>query len=198
MNKNYIKFGLIGILVVVGLFCLFPRAWAPVAHAGDSSSNDTGVANSASSHTLEATATEQNQQSLNKAMPLPSALSYSMERQNLIDKLKFEAKQGAVGYVALIGPMGQLIAYYTINGKVSSLNSYLTTTTQYQCQSWGSTGGDCPVLDSPDLDGSYGVNPEGVFFFTTSGKYVEWSGNYLFSDQPMSYVTTPVLVTSGK
>lgn len=192
--KSFLKHVLIGVIVCVAVIGLFPRA---IVHAGDPTNNtDTGVAAQDSTHNQESGATEKNQSSLLKSQPLPSPLSYSMERQNLLDKLKFEAKQGAVGYVALIGPMGQLIAYYTIQGKVSSLNSYLTTGTQTQ---WRYSQGVSGVtIDSPDLDGSYGENPQGVFFFTTSGRYVEWSGNYLFSDQPMNYVTQPLLVSTGK
>lgn len=36
----------------------------------------------------------------------------------------------------------------------------------------------------PDVDGSYGSNDNGIFFFTPDGKYVEWSGTYLYSDIP--------------
>ena len=35
-----------------------------------------------------------------------------------------------------------------------------------------------------DVDGSYGENDTGIFFFTTDGKYVEWTGTYLYSDIP--------------
>ena len=183
-----LRYVLAGVLVLAGLICLFPRS---IVKAGDAS--NTRVTGGLTTHQTEARATEVNQDSLLKSQPLPSALSFSTERDNLINKLKFESKKGSVGYVALIGPMGQLVAYYTIQGKVSSLNSYLTTTEQvvggHNDQSDGLV-----TVDSPDLDGSYGVNPEGIFFFTTSNRYVEWSGNYLFSDQPMSYVTAPILL----
>ena len=38
----------------------------------------------------------------------------------------------------------------------------------------------------PDVDGSYGENDNGIFFFTTDGKYVEWGGTYFYSDIPVS------------
>lgn len=44
-----------------------------------------------------------------------------------------------------------------------------------------------------DVDGSYGVNVDGVFWFTVDGHYMEWSGKYLYSDIPFE-VTEPVLV----
>jgi hypothetical protein len=193
--KKYISFGLTAFVLIAGMVSLFPRG----VKAGDPTTSDTGVAASQTTHNQESAATEKNQQSLMAAQPIPSPLTYSMERANLIAKAKFEAKQGTVGYVALIGPMGQLVAYYTIQGKVSSLNSLLTTPQQVHC-SEGSTNGEysCVAVDSPDLDGSYGPNPSGIFFFTTSGQYVEYSGNYLYSDQPMTYASQPLLVQTQK
>ena len=43
-----------------------------------------------------------------------------------------------------------------------------------------------------DIDGSYGENDNGIFFFTPDGKYVEWTGEYLFSDIPFE-VDSPVV-----
>jgi hypothetical protein len=43
-----------------------------------------------------------------------------------------------------------------------------------------------------DVDGSYGENDNGIFFFTIDGKYVEWTGTYLYSDIPFE-VGTPVV-----
>lgn len=194
--KKIISWTLALALLFFGGVTLFPRSLFPVAQAGDpTSSSDTGVSASQSSHDIESAATEANEESLLKSQPVPSPLSYSLERQNLIAKLGFEAKQGTVGYVALIGPMGQLVAYYAVNGKVSSLNSLLTTGQQIQWQ-YGYNSDDVAgvTVDSPDLDGSYGSNPQGIFFFTTAGQYIEWSGDYLYSDQPMSYTSQPLLV----
>ena len=43
-----------------------------------------------------------------------------------------------------------------------------------------------------DVDGSYGENDAGIFFFTPDGKYIEWTGTYLYSDIPF-IVEDPVL-----
>lgn len=43
-----------------------------------------------------------------------------------------------------------------------------------------------------DVDGSYGENDVGIFFFTVDGKYVEWDGTYLYSDIPF-IVNDPIL-----
>ena len=43
-----------------------------------------------------------------------------------------------------------------------------------------------------DVDGSYGENDSGIFFFTTDGKYIEWNGDYLYSDIPFT-VSNPIV-----
>lgn len=43
-----------------------------------------------------------------------------------------------------------------------------------------------------DVDGTYGENDNGIFFFTPDGKCIEWSGEYLYSDIPF-IVDNPVV-----
>lgn len=114
--------------------------------------------------------TEANQQRLAAAQP-PPQIKVSLERKNLIQKLERLNSENRIGYVYLLSKSGSVMAFYTIKGKVSSLNSFLTTPEQVTlvCQSVAG-GRQCsqPVLPSPDFDGSYGKNPDGIFFFTTS------------------------------
>lgn len=137
----------------------------------------------------------QNQSVLVKNQPAPQ-LDYSVERQNLVNRLKIENDKNLVGYVYLLGQSGQVIAQYTTKGKVSSLNSSLTGAetlvdgTGNICNTNSSTY-PCYSVESPDYDGSYGSNPDGIFFFTDTGAMIEWSGSYLYSNQPMT-VQTPV------
>ena len=81
------------------------------------------------------------------------------------------------------------MAFYTVKGKVSSVNSLLTTPKQAF-----SYRGTVIIVESPQLDGSYGTNGNAIFFFTTEGAYVEWPGEYLLSDQPLKLVTPPELI----
>lgn len=153
----------------------------------------------------EAMLTEKNQATLDKAQP-PHTYNYSQERQNLIQRLDTLNKQGVVGYVYLLGANGQVIANYVTNGKVSSLNSYLTTTEQQingggaQCNADNTCSDTSPTntVTSPDLDGSYGSNPQGIFFFTDKGALVEWSGPYLWSNSPMNITTAVTLTQQAK
>ena len=75
---------------------------------------------------------------------------------------------------------------YVVDGKVSSLNSYLTPDSEYYSTS--------SSLNRwlPDIDGSYGENDGGIFFFTPDGHYKEWNGTYIYSDTPM-HVDDPIL-----
>ena len=145
----------------------------------------------------EAAFTETNQARLTKTNPAPS-LDSSLERQNLIDRLELLNNQNKIFYVYLVS-YGKVMAEYTAKGKISSVNSKLTTQEQvikspYFDSGNGAGGNRGLVVESPDLDGSYGTNGDAVFFFTTEGAYVEWSGEYFVSDFPLSLSTPPVLV----
>ncbi len=137
----------------------------------------------------EAGATESNQQRLLKSTP-PPQLSKSLERENLKRRLEFLNDNNRLGYVYLLSLDGKVVAQYTIKGKPSSINSLLTTPDQVRCPRSDS----CVALESPDLDGSYGANPDGIFFFTTENNYVEWSGTYIYSSEKLN-IQTPLSLT---
>ncbi len=152
-----------------------------------------------SSHEQEAKITEQNQQNLIASSPAP-IVTKSLERENLIRRINMINDENKVFYVYLIS-YGKVMAFYTAKGKVSSLNSYLTNMEQqvYNQDCYKATysedhSGCFYTAEAPDLDGSYGHNVEGIFFFTTDGAYVEWSGEYMTSDYPLSLSTPPELV----
>ena len=141
---------------------------------------------------IEMRQNEQNQQRLSTAVPAP-VVKTSIERKNLKKRIERINAENMVSYVYLLSQTGKVVAYYTINGKVSSLNSYLTAMERVEKVA---DGYYCPTfvtLEAPDLDGSYGKNVEGVFFFTTEGAYVEWNGQYIWSDQPLKIAQQPEL-----
>ena len=41
-------------------------------------------------------------------------------------------------------------------------------------------------------DGTYGSNVSGIFFFDVNGNYIEWTGNYLYTDIPVD-IKDPIL-----
>lgn len=128
-----------------------------------------------------------------KNQPTPKDIEYSLERYNLIkraywvngmrDKANSLASPIAdmpLGYIVLITESGDIMGQFTVDGKVSSLNSFLTPDSEY----YGESEGYNDWL--ADVDGSYGENDNGIFFFTTDGKYIEWTGTYLYSDIPFN------------
>lgn len=143
---------------------------------------------------------------LQSNQPTPTDIEYSLERYNLIRRAYWvngqREKANALvcevekplGYVVLLTESGSVVGKFTVDGKVSSLNSFLTPDSEYYEQDYGTDG--CAVGDGnswlADVDGSYGENDSGIFFFTPDGKYVEWSGIYLYSDIPFQ-VDTPVV-----
>jgi hypothetical protein len=132
----------------------------------------------------EAASMADNVTRLRKAYPIPS-LNRSAELENLIKRAERLNKEGAIGYVYLLSQTGSVVGFYTIKGKVTSLNSYLTMDKGFIDDPNGSIEAGSIEVETPDVDGAYGENDQGIFFFTTEDVYVEWKGNYLYSDQPM-------------
>ena len=119
----------------------------------------------------------EHQQAIHLKTTKPPVLDNSLEREQLIRRLKRFNVANKISYIYLMSVIGQPIGFYTIKGKVSSVNSLLTNPEIYYSQG--------VTLPSPDLDGSYGSNGDAIFFFTTEDVYVEWNGQYLLSDKPI-------------
>jgi len=141
---------------------------------------------------VEMAQNEENQERLIRAVPVPK-LTTSLERKNLVRRLERINREEVVSYVYLIS-YGKVISYYTVRGKVSSLNSYLTAMERVERFGRGGNADTFVTMEAPDQDGSYGKNADGVFFFTTEGVYVEWKGEYLWSDQPLKITQPPELI----
>lgn len=143
--------------------------------------------------------TQQVSRELKYNQPTPTDIDYSLERYNLIRRAYWvnaqREKANAVicpiqkpmGYIVLFTESGSIVGRFCVDGKVSSLNSYLTPDSEYY------DGGGSVYNDwLADVDGSYGENDNGIFFFTPEGNYLEWTGTYLYSDIPFE-VDEPVL-----
>lgn len=136
---------------------------------------------------------EANQQRLITAIPAPT-LETSLERQNLAERLKRINQQNMSGYVYLLS-YGRVVASYPIRGKVSSLNAYLMGGERPESDPHGTRDAGSIMVEQPDYDGTYGKNAEGIFFFTAdTNAYVEWAGDYLFSDQPLKLNQEPMMI----
>lgn len=137
--------------------------------------------------------------------PTPTDVDYSLERYNLIRRTYWvngmREKANALpcpverplGYIVLFSG-NVVVGSFIVDGKVSSLNSFLTPDSEYY-----ESNSSSHTLNRwlADVDGSYGENDTGIFFFTTDGKYVEWNGGYLYSDIPFT-VDSPILNVERK
>ena len=140
--------------------------------------------------------TEKNAARLQSNQPTPTDISYSLERYNLIRRaywvngqrekanmLPCEV-QKPLGYIVLFSG-NTVVGSFVVDGKVSSLNSFLTPDSEAY-----SSGKRLEWL--ADVDGSYGENDAGIFFFDVRGNYIEWTGTYLYTDIPME-IDDPVV-----
>ena len=147
---------------------------------------------------------------LQSNQPTPTDIDYSLERYNLIRRaywvngMREKANslvceiEKPLGYIVLFTESGAVVGSFVVDGKVSSLNSFLTPDSEYYEQEYGSNGHSYGDGNDwlPDVDGSYGNNDNGIFFFTPDGKYIEWTGIYLYSDIPFT-VDDPVIKVGG-
>lgn len=138
--------------------------------------------------------------------PTPTDIDYSLERYNLIRRAYWVNGQREkantlpceiekpLGYIVLMTESGAVVGSFIVDGKVSSLNSYLSPDSEYYEYSRGDYTAKNAWLS--DVDGSYGENDNGIFFFTPDGKYIEWTGIYLYSDIPFT-VDDPIVNVNG-
>lgn len=166
------------------------------------------VAGCSSSSTTASGTTVDKQKTINTAnilssnQPTPYDISYSLERYNLIRRAYWVngQREKANALVCEIEkPLGYIVLFagntifgrFVVDGKVTSLNSYLTPDSEYYELVYG---GSSTYHNQwlADVDGSYGENDNGIFFFTPDGKYVEWTGEYMYSDIPF-VVNDPVV-----
>jgi len=133
----------------------------------------------------------------------PTDIDYSLERYNLIRRAYWVNGQREKANMLICDiekPLGYIVLFsgnttvgsFVVDGKVSSLNSFLTPGSVDDTYGNGSAGYTTITTEMADVDGSYGENDSGIFFFTPDGKYIEWTGSYLYSDIPFE-VADPVV-----
>lgn len=169
----------------------------------DSTDANVAIDNVGASYWFEIGITESNQDGLVRAQP-PFEMERSLERENLIRRYQHLNDENNEHHVYMLSHDGKVIAYYVAQGKVSSVNSKLTNDQQIvrakDCSFDGGNGaggaeGSCfKTVESPQMDGSYGTNGDGIFFFTASGDYVEYNGIYVVSEEPKDITTEVTLI----
>lgn len=130
--------------------------------------------------------------------PTPTDITYSLSRYNLIRRAYVQSgdeekarnlpcevhKEQAYIYLFVDG-VG-CVKRDTVDGIPTSMRSYLTP------DSAGVASGSWLA----DVDGTYGENPDGIFYFDADGEYHEWLGEYYYSkdyfDIPNPYLTNVI------
>ena len=183
LSKIFIAFAMIALAVII----ITNLTGCEVAAEAGSRSDTVATINAA--NTLQAN------------QPTPTDINYSLERYNLIRRAYWvngqREKANALicevekplGYIVLFSG-NTTVGSFIVDGKVSSLNSFLTPDSEF----YEYSGGEYRAINEwlADVDGSYGQNDSGIFFFTPDGRYIEWTGSYLYSDIPFE-VKDPVV-----
>lgn len=169
MNSPIKKFG-VAIVGVVALLTLSAGSCAPESTASD--------------------AAKKAREEKAAANVLCGAANESLECKNLKERELRNSKPNAIGYVYLYNFDGSVKGYFTIKGKVSSTQSQMGAM-DLLVDGCNRTGEDCPqAMEAAGDDGSYGPNESGIFFFTTEGVMVTYSGEYVLSDAPLKLSDT--------
>jgi hypothetical protein len=98
--------------------------------------------------------------------PVPQ-VEYFLERQTVAKWFQAWDQPDQISYV-YVWMYGNPVGYYVVNGKPVSTRSYLTPEEQYYMNG--------AVLQTPSLDGTYGLDNIGWHFFDASGVAVAVEG----------------------
>lgn len=195
MKKSKV-FKIIAIVVAISLVFVMLCGFSSTAMSAGSSADTTATINIGNK--------------LAENQPTPTDIEYSLERYNLIRRAYVvngqEEKAASLpcpvekplGYIALFLEGVGVVSTHIYDGKVSSLNSFLSPDSEYYEQEYGTDGYSYGDGNNwlPDVDGSYGENDSGIFFFDENGEYWEWNSVYLLSNSPFEF-DEPMLKVVG-
>lgn len=118
------------------------------------------------------------------------------EAENILRRRKMFAKEGSIGFITLLNQAGQPIAYYTVDDKPTSSGKRLTNPVKAHRIDRGEYSGSA-LGPAPSDEGTWGSSSPYIYFWTTSGQYIQWSGDYLYSDQPYRLRINPLVIDSS-
>jgi hypothetical protein len=129
-----------------------------------------------------------------KAKEAANSISFTenAEIENITARLKLTSNPGLTGFILLMNEAGQPIMYTGVKGKVTSGGKRLTK--PYQVKDHGRTKYAYKVTPSPSDEGTWGSSNPYVYFWTTTGQYVQWNGKYLYSDKPFRTKVEPLVI----
>lgn len=138
------------------------------------------------------------QQQSQRAREAASNVRFSgnAEIENITRRLEMVSNPNLLGYIVLFNQAGQPVTYHAVRGKVTSSTKRLTP--QQTIRTFGNgNGGSTPaVINAPSDDGTFGGSDDYIYFWTTEGQYIQWSGQYLYSDRPIRLRIEPLVITT--
>lgn len=138
--------------------------------------------------------TKQVQADKAKAAAESITFTENAEINNIKNRLKLTSDPGLTGFVLLMNEAGQPIMYTGVKGKITSGGKRLTA--PYKVVRWdkGQAYGDKDLL-APSDEGTWGSSNPYIYFWTTTGQYVQWNGKYLYSDKPFRTKVEPLVIS---
>jgi hypothetical protein len=115
------------------------------------------------------------------------------EIDNIKKRLELTSDPGLTGFILLLNEAGQPIMYAGVKGKITSGGKRLTMPVQQHRVSNSGYSGTA-IGPAPSDEGTWGESASYVFFWTTDGQYIQWSGHYLYSDKPFRLSVEPLVV----
>lgn len=116
------------------------------------------------------------------------------EIDNIKRRLELTSSPGKLGFIVLLNEAGQPIWYGSVKGKVTSGGKRLTAPSQKWKVDCGNNGWCEDIGPAPSDEGTWGSGSPYIFFWTMSGQYMQWSGDYLYSDQPLRLSIEPLVL----
>lgn len=149
----------------------------------------------------QAKTTKQTQSQKAKEAAASISFTENAEIENIKERLKLTSNPGLTGFILLMNEAGQPIMYTGVKGKITSGGKRLTS----PVQSWsyrrdgtkgaGIGGYDTGALGpAPSDEGTWGSSNPYIYFWTTTGQYVQWNGKYLYSDKPFRTKVEPLVI----
>lgn len=134
-----------------------------------------------------------NQNKLETVIPVP-ILDYSNNRANIVKRLTtFGSDPNKVSWIYCFLPSGQCVLFTSVKGCVTNLSAYAVPDDNIIDHTYNGTY-TATTVQAPDVDGTYGTNGEGIYWYDTAGVYHEWNGYYMLLDQPEKINVEPMII----
>lgn len=121
-------------------------------------------------------------------------MTENAEIDNIKARLELTSNPGLMGFILLMNEAGQPIMYTGVKGKISSSGKRLTAPVKEWRIDRGEWTGS-QLGPAPSDEGTWGSSDSYIYFWTTSGQYMQWNGKYLYSDKPFRTTVEPLVVS---